>query len=479
MSDRRQFLKALFAGGALSVGAVRLLEAGPALPQPRLDIPGGRRDPWDALPPILERVRAPQFPGREFLITQFGAVGDNQTDCTDPFRRAIDACHAAGGGSVVVPAGTFLSGAITLRSGVNLHVSERATIRFSRDPNRYPVVFTRWEGTELMNFSPFIYAFEQENIAVTGQGTLDGNSDADHWWPWKGQRRFGGKDGAPDQAPDRRRLQEMAEKGLPVGERVFGPGHYLRPQFIQPYRSKNVLIEGVTLLNSPMWHVHPVLCTNVVVRGLTIRSSGPNTDGCNPESCTDVLIDHCLFNTGDDCIAIKSGRNADGRRLNTPSRNIVIRNCRMEDGHGGVTLGSEDSGGIRDVFAVGCHMSSPRLEVALRIKNNAARGGLLENIYARDIEVGQVASAGLSIDFNYEEGAAGKFTPVARHIEIQRLHVQRAKYALYLRGLKNAPIENIRLVNCDFEQVAESNVIENVTSLALENVRINGTIASR
>jgi polygalacturonase len=476
MKNRRQFLKAF--GGALGAGAAPLLHAGRGTLQPLFQGAGGRRDPWDALPQILERIRAPQFPERDFIITQFGAVGDNEADCTDAFRNAIDACYHSGGGRVVVPAGAFASGAIRLHSGVNLHLSEGATIRFSRDPRKYPLVFTRWEGIELMNFSPFIYAFGQENIAITGQGTLDGNSDSEHWWPWKGKRNFGCSESSPEQSKDRNLLVEMAEKAVAVEQRVFGLGHYLRPQFIQPYRCRNVLIEGVTLLNSPMWQVHPVLCTNVVVRGLTINSSGPNTDGCDPECCTDVLINDCHFNTGDDCIAIKSGRNADGRRVNVPSRNIVIQDCRMQDGHGGVAIGSEISGGVHNVFAENCLMSSPHLDVAVRIKNNAARGGLLENIYVRNINVGQVATAGLSVDFCYEEGATGQFIPIARDIDIQRLHVQTAKCALYLRGFKNAPIENVRVVNCDFERVTESNVVENVKGLTLENVRINGKIAA-
>ena len=180
-----------------------------------------------------------------------------------------------------------------------------------------------------MNYSPFIYAFEEENIGITGQGTIDGNADCEHWWPWKGRTKCGWKQGEPNQTPDRNLLFEMAEKRTPVSERVFGEGHYLRPQFIQPYRCKNVLMEGVTLKNSPMWQVHPVLCTNVSVLKMTItgadlnRESGPNTDGCDPESCTDVLIKDCNFNTGDDCIAIKAGRNEDGRRVNVRSENIV------------------------------------------------------------------------------------------------------------------------------------------------------------
>ena len=185
----------------------------------------------------------------------------------------------------------------------------------------------------------------------------------------------------------------MAERGVPVARRVFGEGDYIRPNFIQPYRCRNVLIENVTIVESPMWEIHPVLCRNVTVRGVKINSHGPNNDGCDPESCRDVLIDRCLFDTGDDCIAIKSGRNADGRRVNVPSENIIVRNCEMRDGHGGVTVGSEISGGCWNVFTYDCRMDSPHLDHALRLKNNAMRGGLLEHIYMRDVTVGQVANA--------------------------------------------------------------------------------------
>jgi polygalacturonase len=430
-------------------------------------------DPWSQLPAILARIKPPVFPQRDFDVTKHGAVGDNKTDCTQAFQKAIAACNAAKGGRVVVPVGEFLTGAIHLKSNVNLHLNSGSTIRFSRDTSKYPLVFTRWEGMELMNFSPFIYAFEQENIGITGEGIIDGNADCEYWWPWKGRGKCGWTAGQPNQEKDRNQLFAMAEKGVPVSERIFGEGHYLRPQFIQPYRCKNVLMEGVTLKNSPMWQVHPVLCTNVTVHKMTItgasvnRESGPNTDGCDPESCKDVLIKDCDFSTGDDCIAIKAGRNADGRRVNVPSENIVIQDCRMKDGHGGVTVGSEISGGVRNVFAENCRMDSPR---------NAMRGGTLENIFVRNIEVGQVAMAGISIDFYYEEGEAGKFTPVVRNVDIRKLTANKAQYALYLRGFKNAPIENVRVADCELNGVEKPDVIENVKDLVLHNVRINGKL---
>jgi polygalacturonase len=483
MKNRRQFLKtSLGAGGGMfSAGAVwpqgnltGLLDSfwsDFAEPTPADRAP---TDPWAEIPGILGRVKPPAFPNRDFEISDYGAGGDNQTDCTEAFSKAITACYASGGGRVVVPPGQYLTGAIILKSNVNLHIAQGATIRFSRDSRKYPLVFTRWEGTELMNYSPFIYAFEQENIAITGTGTIDGNCDCEHWWPWKGRTNCGWKPGDVSQEKDRNQLFDMAERGVPVSQRIFGEGHYLRPQFIQPYRCKNVLIEDVTLFNSPMWQVHPVLCTNVTIRGLTLSSFGPNTDGCDPESCTDVLVENCFFNTGDDCIAIKSGRNTDGRRLGMPSQNIVIRDCRMKGGHGGVTVGSEISGGVRNVFAENCQMDSPHLDIAVRIKNNAMRGGLIEDVFARNIDIGEVAMAAFSVDFFYEEGESGKFVPVARNLEVRNLKTRKAQYALYLRGFNRAPIDGVRVVDCEFNGVSKPDVIENVAGLALHNVKENG-----
>ena len=481
MSNRRDFIKKLLIGGTAVFVTPELLSRQAVAELNRGLWPRSSGDEaWARVPEILKRIKPPVFPKRDFHVTHFGAVGDGKMDCTDAFRKAIAACRKAGGGRVVVPAGKFLTGPIHLRSNVNLHVASAATIKFSQDPTRYlPLVFSRWEGMELMNYSPFIYAFEQRNIAITGNGTLDGQSNAEAWWPWNGNSRYGWKDGAPNQRKARTALVEMIEEGVPVSERVFGEGHYLRPQFIQPYRCQNVLIEGVTIENSPMWEIHPVLCRNITVQGVTISSHGPNNDGCDPESCTDVLIRECNFNTGDDCIAIKSGRNADGRRLNAASQNIVIQGCRMKDGHGGVTIGSEISGGVRNVFAENCHMDSPNLDHALRIKNNAMRGGLLENLYFRNMEVGQVSHAAITIDFNYEEGEKGKFIPVVRNFVVNDLKSGKSKHALDVQGFKHAPILNLQLENCTFDNVAEPSIVKNVRDLILRNVRINGRLVEK
>jgi polygalacturonase len=223
-----------------------------------------------------------------------------------------------------------------------------------------------------------------------------------------------------------------------------------------------------------MWEIHPVLCTNVMVRRVKIRSHGPNNDGCDPESCRDVLIEGCEFDTGDDCIAIKSGRNADGRRLRAPTENVIVRNCNMKDGHGGVTIGSEISGDVRWVFAEKCTMDSPNLDRALRLKTNAMRGGTIEHVFTRDLSVGEVSDAVVQIDYNYEEGTKGSFAPVVRDINIERVSSRKSKYALYLRGFPNAPISDVRLVDCRFQDVANGNVLENVRGLTLVRVTVNG-----
>ncbi len=470
MSTRRKFIKELaVAGSALFIASTLESRTSAFCFRDSAD------DAWGEVPKILKRIKPPVFPRRDFLITRFGALADGRTDCSEAFHDAIAACNKAGGGRVIVPAGQFLTGAIHLQSHVNLQV--QGTITFSRNPKQYlPVAFTRWEGVELMNYSPFIYAFEEENIAISGSGTLDGQSGPDNWWPWNGRANYGWKEGDPNQRADRSALFDMAENGVPVRDRKFGEGHYLRPQFIQPYRCQNVLIEGVTIVNSPMWEIHPVLSHNVTVRNVKIRSQGPNNDGCDPESCSDVLIKDCYFDTGDDCIAIKSGRNADGRRLHAPTENIIVQGCRMKDGHGGITIGSEISGGVRNLFAENCILDSPNLDHALRVKNNAMRGGLLENLHYRNIEVGQVAHAAITIDFNYEEGEKGKFTPVVRNFSVKDLRSGKSKHALDVQGFKNARIFNLRLENCAFDNVAEPSIIKNVEGLTMRNVRINGKL---
>jgi len=402
---------------------------------------------WKQVPKILRRIVPPKFPAHDFFITNYGAVADGQMDCTAAISHAIDACAQAGGGRVIVPAAEFLTGAIYLKSGVNLHLETNAVLKFRTDPAAYlPVVFTRFEGTECYNYSPLIYALGQKNIAVTGGGTLDGQADESNWLAWKKKAA-------------RAKLFKMADENMPVEQRRFGAADNLRPDFIQFNRCQNILIEGVKIRRSPMWEIHPLLCTNVIVRGVDIFSHGANNDGCDPESCRDVLIEKCLFDTGDDCIAIKSGRNNDGRRVGVPSVNLIIRNCVMRDGHAGVAVGSEISGSCSNVFVEDCEMSSPNLVCALRLKSNAARGGILENIFMRDVKVGLVKDSVLQIDFLYDEGAKGDYNPVARNVVMENISVAQTPRVLNVRGFPAASISGVRIYNSSFKQIQKPDVV--------------------
>ncbi len=440
----------------------------PAAPAPERFADEASRKAWtEEMPAILARIKAPVFPDRQFSIVNYGAV-DGQ-DSSEAIRKAIEACHAAGGGTVLVPAGTFYTGAVHLKSNVNLHVAEGARLLFLTDPKLYPTVFTRWEGVECMNFSPLIYAFEQENVAITGKGTIDGQADYDNWWGWV-KLDAKTKPKVPLARASRTRLMQQADDYSLPEERVYGLGEYLRPPLIQFYRCKNILVEDVTLLRSPFWVIHPVLSQNITVRGVTIISHGANSDGCDPESCTDVLIENTKFDTGDDCIAIKSGRNNDGRRLAVPSQNIIIRNSEFKDGHGGVVLGSECSGDIRNVFAENCVMDSPNLDRALRFKSNAVRGGVLENVHMRNVRIGRVAEAVLTIDLLYEEGARGPHKPVVRNVSMTDITSTGSPRVMFVRSFDNAEIDNIRIAYSTFSGLTSTEVLQHAGNVTLNQV---------
>jgi unsaturated rhamnogalacturonyl hydrolase len=411
---------------------------------------------WESLPSILGRISPPSFLQKNYFITNYGADTNGMKDSSDAISRAISQCASSGGGHVIVPQGEFLTGPIHLESNIDLHLEKGAILKFSTDPKRYlPLVPTRFEGMDCMNYSPLVYAKDKTNIALSGEGTLDGQADASNWLEWKK------KTGTKSQLQARSRLDRMVNEDVPLEKRIFGQGSYLRPDFIEFNNCKNVLIEGVKIRRSPMWEIHPLFCTNVTVRGVEIISHGANNDGCDPESCADVLIEKCLFDTGDDCIAIKSGRNNDGRRVGIPSQNIIIRDCIMRDGHGGTTIGSEVSGGCRNVFIENCQMSSPDLTCALRIKSNALRGGILENIFMRNIKVGVVKDSVLQIDLLYEEGPNGAHNPFICNVVMDNISVENAPRILNVRGYLGATIKNVRILNSSFGKITKPDVIEN------------------
>jgi polygalacturonase len=463
---RRDLLRDLLGGLAGSSLAPGLLLADS-------NVDGGSR--WDMAGQIRNAINLPVIPGQNFVITQFGAVGDGKTDCTRAIANTIATASAFGGGRVIVPPGVYATGPIHLDNRINLHLEEGATLAFIPEPERYlPLVFTRWEGMEFMGLSPLIYALEKTDVAITGKGVLDGGADDTHWWPWKGEWKGKFGDSPSTQQAARERLMAEVEAGVPPEQRKYGVDAYLRPPFIQIYRSENVLVEGVTINRSPFWLINPVLCNSVTIRSVTCQSKGPNSDGCDPESCNNVLIEDCVFDTGDDCIAIKSGRNADGRRINVASQNILVSRCEMRAGHGGVVMGSEMSGGIRNVFVEQCNMSSPDLDRGIRIKTNALRGGGVQNLNVRDLEIGTVGDL-LVINFHYEEGENGPFLPQVRNIDIRDVHCARSQRLMDVRGFARAPVQNVRLSNITVDHAAGASHIEHLEGLVLDNVRVNGS----
>ncbi|MEE1093042.1 MAG: glycoside hydrolase family 28 protein, partial [Prevotella sp.] len=277
---------------------------------------------------VYNSIKAPVFPDRDFLITDFHVSSD--TLYTKAINSAIGACHAAGGGRVVIPAGEYVTAPITLRSNVNLHLEEGAVLKFTLDTSLSNIVLTRIEGIDCYNWQPLIYAYGEENIAITGKGTLDGQGTPDSWWSPKLRHNIKLPDGRIGY--EKTLLNECLERQDPIDKRIFKGIYGMRPQFINLYRCKNILLEDFTIIRSPFWLIHPLLSENIIVRGVTMNSHGANNDGCDPESCKNVIIENCTLDTGDDCIAIKSGKDADGRRWNIPSENIIVRNCVMKDG---------------------------------------------------------------------------------------------------------------------------------------------------
>ena len=431
---------------------------------------------------IEQSIKAPSFPQKDFLITKYGAKTTNTAAKNQKaINKAIAACSKKGGGRVIVPAGTFLTGAITMLSHVNLVVEKDAVLKFAFEPDLYPIVPTRWEGIDCHNLSPCIYAYKQTDIAVTGEGTIDGSGANDTWWPWNGHPRFGFKEGMISQrGGSRARLLKYAEDGVPMDQRIFTKEDALRPQLINFYLCENILMENLTLLNSPFWVIHPLLSKNITVRGMKIINDGPNGDGCDPESCDGVLIENCYFNTGDDCIAIKSGRNNDGRLWDKPSENIIIRNCEMKNGHGGVVIGSEISGGCRNVYAENNVMDSPELERVVRIKTNTCRGGVIENINARNIKVGVCKESVLKINLDYEpkEVCCRGFVPTVRNINIENITCEKSKYGVQIIALDSVcNVYDINVKNCHFNGVKDGNFSSGLTrDVRFDNLFINGSL---
>lgn len=434
---------------------------------------------------IEQSIQLPKIAERQFLITSFGAkttatAAQNQK----AINKVISLVSKKGGGKVIIPKGTWNTGAIELKSHVNLVLEEGATLHFAFEPKLYPLVRTSWEGLACWNYSPCIYAYKAIDIAITGKGTIDGGGNNDTFWQWNGSPRFGYKEGVTKESQklgSRSKLLKMAEDGVPFDERKFGMGYGLRPQLVNMVHCERILIKDVKMINSPFWVIHPLLSKNITVDGVYVWNEGPNGDGCDPEACENVLIQNCVFHTGDDCIAIKSGRNNDGRLWNQPSKNIIIRNCKMEDGHGGVVIGSEISGGCENVYAENCVMDSPHLERILRIKTNNCRGGQVQNINMRNVVVGQCKEAVVKINLDYErkEICYRGFEPIVNNVNVENVTCQKSDYGVLIIGrdsLEN--VYDINIKNCKFDGVVKEpvKITGKTRNVKFDNLVINGSL---
>ncbi|MCE7006489.1 glycoside hydrolase family 28 protein [Kibdelosporangium philippinense] len=459
--DRRQ----LFRTGAIAAAAV-VAPISPALLRTAYVEPIALSAaipalPWPAANDIVAATKLPNFPGVNFVATdpKYGAKGDNSTDNTAAFRKAIEAASAAGGGHVIVPKGNYVTGAIHLKSNVDFHLESGAVLKFSSDASKFPVVLTRYEGIECMNRSPMVYAYGQSNIALTGSGTLDANATSS----W-------------NKGSDRAWLESRIAAGVTdPAKRVFpGAGHTARSTFIEPYNCDTVLIQGVTLKNPKFWQIHPTLCKNVTVDGVKTDPStaSNNTDGVDPESCDHVVIANRTLGAHDDNIAIKAGRDADGRRIDVPCQNIVVVNCTMNGNWGAITCGSEQTGGIRNVYAHKLNVIGAT-KFALYVKSNTKRGGFSQNINL-DAVTGTFQRSFVFVTSTYNN-QTGNFPPAFGPFSITNSSCRKAARVFDVSGLPNAHVKGLIAADCKFTGVANTaNILNNVDGRKFTNVTVNG-----
>ncbi len=397
-----------------------------------------------------------------FLITDFGAAQGDQQKTSKAIAKAIDAANQIGGASVVIPEGEWLTGTIHFKSNVNLHLQKGAVLLFSDNPKDYlPAVHTTWEGLECYNYSPLIYAFECQNVAITGEGELKARMD--FWKNW-----FSRPAGHMNSL---KRLYELAGKGVPVEDRqMVNDTANMRPQFIQFNRSENVLLDGVKITNSPFWTIHPYLCKDVVIRNLQVYAHGHNNDGVDPEMTQNMLIEDCVFDQGDDAIAVKSGRNQDAWRLDTPTRNLVIRNCFVRNGHQLLAVGSELSGGVENVLMDNCAVADGASMFHLVfIKTNERRGGFVKNIYVSNVKADKMREGilGIETDVLYQwrdlvPTYEVRLTPIS-DVYLENIKANNVKFTYRILGQREMPVKRVGLTNVDADTIREErNIAENL-----------------
>ncbi|HER09281.1 MAG TPA: hypothetical protein ENO20_10270 [Bacteroides sp.] len=420
-------------------------------------------DPWARADQITGSIREPDIPGRAFRLADFGGTGDGITDNREAFIRAVSACREAGGGRLLVEAGHYLvNGPIHLTSHMELHLEEGSRIFFGSEPEDYlPVVPTSWEGTRCYNYSPFIYAYELTDVAITGRGEIDGEG-ARPWNRWKDL-----------QGADQRLIRRMNNEAVPPEERIFGRGHFLRPHLIQFYGCQRILVEGVHITDAPFWCLHTVYSRDIIIRGVTYDAHNLNNDGIDPESCENVLIEDVTFNNRDDNIAIKAGRDLEARSLGIPARNIVVRDCRFK-GHNAIAVGSEMSGGVHDVYVEDCTFAGTVM-YGFYLKGNRDRGGEVRDIYARNLEFDTTRST-IIIDSNYKsEGSC--CPPLFKNIYVENVRARMAtEQGIYLKGFSERPLDSIFIRNVEITSARIPMEVTETDHLVLEDVVINGQL---
>jgi polygalacturonase len=409
--------------------------------------------------PQLDR---PTFPDRDYNIRDFGATPGS--DITDATHRAIEAANTAGGGRVIIPAGEWQARPIHLESNVNLHVAEGAVVRFSTSREDYlPVVRQRHEGVEAMNYSPMIYAYGLRNVALTGKGTLD--AQGAHWWAW--YREYG--------APPRAIATQV-----PLSRRDWGKGaghEGMRPNFVVFLECENVLVEGITLDDSPMWNVHLIYVENAIVRDITVNSlEAPNGDGIVIDSSKDVLIEYNRLRTGDDAVVLKSGLNEEGLQIDIPTENVVIRHFEATDvrtGSGGVVFGSETSGGIRNIYVHDGYFDGA--DRGIRFKTERGRGNVIENIYVRDVRMRNITYEAINVNSFYTGPNVVGVAPAIRNIHISNVEIDGVPTGISLVGLPEKWIEDFTLENIRITNARNGARITRVKNLTMHNVSISSS----
>ncbi|MBD5780930.1 glycoside hydrolase family 28 protein [Pelagicoccus sp. NFK12] len=407
----------------------------------------------------MPQLARPSFKADVFNILDFAAVEGGKVKNTEAFANAIAACADNGGGRVLVPAGKWFTGPIHLKSNVELHLAEGSEVIFSDTLEDYlPVVRVRAGSIEIYNYSPLIYARDCENIGITGPGRLNGN--AEKWWDWKHK--------------ETRDYFTAEKRGIPVEERIYGkPEDAIRPSFVQLFNCRNILLEGFTIGSGPNWTIHPVFCENIIIRRVHVLTDGPNNDGIDPDSSRNLLVEHCVFDTGDDCMVLKSGYNEDGWRAAAPTENVVMRWCTSKRGHGGLVIGSEMSGDVRNVYMYECEFEGT--DRALRIKSRRGRGGIVENVWAENLVVKDMQREVVILNMDYgadKNALTNQRAPLFRNIHVSDVYGEGAPMAIRIVGLPDSLIENVTFENIRVKST-EGVYCQNATGLSFKNIDVS------